>query len=78
VPDTVGRRTEEAYVHWIRRFIVFHGKRNPRELGSAEVSAFVTWLAVELLGHADVSTTIIYTHVLNRGGLSVKSPIDRW
>ena len=32
----------------------------------------------ELLGHADVSTTMVSTHVLNRGGLGVKSPIDRW
>jgi integrase len=32
----------------------------------------------ELLAHADVSTTMIYTHVLNRGGSGVKSPIDRW
>jgi len=38
-------RTEEAYVAWIRRFIVFHGKRHPRDLGAAEVSAFVLSLA---------------------------------
>ena len=39
------RRTEEAYASWIRRFIVFHGKRHPRELGVNEVSAFVSNLA---------------------------------
>jgi integron integrase len=40
-------RTEGAYVDWIRRFIVFNGKRHPRDLGPAEVSAFLTHLAVE-------------------------------
>jgi hypothetical protein len=40
-------RTEEAYVQWIRRFIVHHGKRHPCELGSEEVEAFLTALAVQ-------------------------------
>jgi hypothetical protein len=39
-------RTEEAYVAWIRRFILFHGKRHPQELGLPEVNAFLTDLAV--------------------------------
>ncbi len=39
------RRTEEAYVSWIRRFIVFHGKRHPRDLGEVDVAAFVSSLA---------------------------------
>jgi len=40
-------RTESAYVHWIRRFILFHGKRHPAEMGEEEVRAFLTHLAVE-------------------------------
>jgi len=38
-------RTEAAYVGWIRRFILFHGKRHPLELGEAEVTGFLTSLA---------------------------------
>ncbi|WP_217994799.1 site-specific integrase [Methylogaea oryzae] len=41
------RPTEEAYVHWIKRFIVFHGKRHLAEMGGAEVEAFLSALAVE-------------------------------
>lgn len=40
-------RTEQAYTDWIRRFILFHGKRHPREMGAAEVERFLTHLAVE-------------------------------
>ncbi len=39
-------RTEDAYLHWIRRFIFFHGKRHPREMGGPEVEAFLSDLAV--------------------------------
>lgn len=39
-------RTEQAYVHWIKRFILFHGKRHPREMGAPEVEAFLSDLAV--------------------------------
>jgi integrase len=41
------RRTEDAYVRWIRRFIVFHGRRHPSELGATEISALVAWLGAE-------------------------------
>jgi integron integrase len=40
-------RTEETYVDWIRRFILFHGKRHPREMGAAEINQFLTHLAVQ-------------------------------
>ena len=40
-------RTEDTYVHWIKRFIIFHGKRHPRGMGKVEVEAFLTHLAVD-------------------------------
>jgi len=40
------RSTEKTYVHWIKRYIFFHGKRHPAEMGPAEVGAFLTSLAV--------------------------------
>jgi integron integrase len=47
-------RTEDAYVHWIRRYVVFHEKRHPSTLGAPDVSRFLTWLAVER--HVSAST----------------------
>jgi site-specific recombinase XerD len=132
-------RTEEQYVHWVRSYVRFHRMRHPREMGAAEVEAYLTHLAADrrvapathrqalsgllfhyrkvlgldlpwlaeigrprerrrlpvvldtdeilrvlaalpieqsLLGHADVSTTMIYTHVLKVGGGGVQSPLD--
>lgn len=40
-------RTEQSYIHWIKRFILWHGKRHPREMGAAEVEAFLSHLATE-------------------------------
>jgi len=46
--------TERQYVHWVKRFILFHNKRHPHEMGPAEVEAFLTHLAVD--GHVSAST----------------------
>lgn len=40
-------RTEEAYVGWARRFILFHGKRHPGEMGAGEVRDFLSYMASE-------------------------------
>lgn len=65
-------RTEHAYVHWIARFIAFHGHRDPAALGEQEVSAFLSHLAVE--GRVAAATQnqalsailFMYRHVLRR------------
>jgi hypothetical protein len=41
------RRTEEANIGWIRRYILFHGKRHPRDLGESDIAKFLSSLAVE-------------------------------
>lgn len=40
-------RTEQAYIEWIRKFIFYHGKRHPAEMGENEISDFLTYLAVK-------------------------------
>jgi hypothetical protein len=64
------RRTEKSYVAWIRRFILFHGKRHPSEMGAVEVTQFLSSLAVH--GNVAASTQnqalsallFLYRHVL--------------
>jgi site-specific recombinase XerD len=66
------RRTEKTYVGWIRRFILFHGKRHPSELGEADVSRYLSHLAVS--GRVSASTQnqalsalfFLYRQVLGR------------
>ncbi len=65
-------RTESAYVHWIRRFILFHGKRHPAGLGAEDVRAFLTYLAVEAKVSASTqnqamsAVVFLYREVLER------------
>ena len=65
-------RTEDAYVGWIRRFILFNDKRHPKEMGEAEVTAFLTHLAVEgrvsasTQGQALAALLFLYVEVLGR------------
>jgi integron integrase len=63
-------RTEETYVQWIRRYILFHNKRHPKDMGRSEIEAFLTDLAVNR--HVAASTQnqalnavlFLYRHVL--------------
>jgi integron integrase len=65
-------RTEEAYIGWIKRFILFHGKRHPLEMGEDEITRFLSALAVH--GQVSASTqnqalcalVFLYRHVLGQ------------
>ena len=66
-------RTEKSYIDWIRRFILFHAKRHPREMGETEVAAFLTHLSVNRNvapgtqeGQALNALVFLYRKVLNR------------
>jgi integron integrase len=65
------RRTEEAYVMWIKRYIFFHGKRHPSSMGAEHVNAFVSSLAIDedvsaaTQGQALAAVLFLYRHVLN-------------
>ena len=49
------RRTEKAYVGWIRRYVLFHGRRHPREMRAEELSRFLSSLAVDAKVSASTS-----------------------
>jgi integron integrase len=65
------RNTEQTYVYWVKKYILFHNKRHPKEMGTGEVQAFLTHLALE--EHISASTQnqalsallFLYRHVLN-------------
>jgi len=65
------RRTEEAYVGWIRRYILHHGKTHPAAMGADEVNAFLTHLAVQERVSASTQSqalsalVFLYRHVLD-------------
>ena len=66
------RRTGKIYWYWIRYFIFFHGKRHPAEMGAEEVSAFLSWLAVQrnvaaaTQNQALSALLFLYKHVLGQ------------
>lgn len=76
-------RTEEAYVYWIRAFILFHGKQHPRALGLPEIEAFLAHLAnerqVAASTHKQALSALIflYDKVLGQGPLPWLKEIGR-
>ena len=69
-------RTVESYVNWIRRFVLYHGRRHPKDLGPSEVRAFLAALTTERQlsasshNQALAALTFLYVHVL-------RSPFER-
>jgi hypothetical protein len=72
-------RTEEAYVNWIRHFMLFHDKRHPNDMGGKEVEAFLTHLAKKERQRVLAQLSGIHrlqAKLLSGGGLAVRSPLD--
>jgi site-specific recombinase XerD len=65
-------RTEQTYVDWAHRYILFHNKRHPKDMGAPEIEAFLTYLAVEqkvaasTQNQAFCALLFLYRHVLRQ------------
>ena len=65
-------RTEQVYVGWTRRFILFHQKRHPKDMGAEEIRAFLTHLAIDCRVAASTQNValnallFLYRHVLQQ------------
>lgn len=75
------RRTERAYIHWVRRFILFHGRKDARTLSGAGVDQFLTHLAVKhrvaapTQNQAPSAILFLYHNVLERPLESIEGVI---
>ncbi len=72
-------RTEETYLNWIKRFILYHRKRHPQDMDTPEIEQFLTWLAAEqniaasTQNQALSAILFLYQHVLNQ---PLSRPVD--
>jgi integron integrase len=72
-------RTEQTYKDWIKRYILYHGKRHPKDMGETEIQAYLTHLAVEknvaasTQNQALSAILFLYRHVLN---IPIEFPTD--
>jgi len=72
-------RTEQSYRDWIKRYIIFHNKRHPKDMGAPEIQAFLTHLAVEKNVSASTKNQalsailFLYRHVLHQ---EIEFPTD--
>lgn len=73
------KRTEQSYVAWIRRYILFHNKRHPQDMGREEIETFLTYLAINrkvaasTQNQAFSALLFLYRHVLSK---DLDFPID--